>query len=324
MANAPVGDDVFGDDPTVNELEQYTAELLGKEAAVFVPTGTMANQIALRCHTRPGDGLLLEESSHIYLYEAGASAALSGLTSHLLPSERGIFTPDAVAQTVRKSDIHFPRSRLLSLENTHNRGGGTVWSLEQIAAVCDVAQENNLKLHLDGARLWNATAATGIRESEYGRHFDSVSVCFSKGLGAPVGSALAGSEELIQQARHIRKQFGGGMRQAGIIAAGAHFALEHHRERLVEDHRNARQLADGIRSISGLHFDPDSLSTNMVYFELLEQDASVVADRLMELGVLVLAVAPQKIRAVTSLVVDTAAVERAVTLLRQVMDEMTN
>ncbi len=320
MADAAVGDDVFGDDPTVNLLEQRTAELLGKEAALFVPSGTMANQIALRCHTRPGDGLLLEENSHIYLYEAGAAAALSGLTCHLLPGERGIFTPDAVENAIRETNVHFPRSRLLSLENTHNRGGGTVWSLEQIDAVCQTARDNKMRLHLDGARLWNATAVTGIAESEYSSRFDSVSVCFSKGLGAPVGSVLAGRDELIQRARHIRKQFGGGMRQAGIIAAGAMYAMDHHRERLVEDHNNARRLAEGISSIPGLSIDPASVSTNMVYFDVMDQIAAAVVDRLQELGVLVLALTPARIRAVTSLAVDEAAIDRALAIVSQIMN----
>jgi threonine aldolase len=194
--------------------------------------------------------------------------------------------------------------------------------MEQIDSVCQVARDNDMRLHLDGARLWNATAVTGIPESEYSSQFDSVSVCFSKGLGAPVGSILAGDEELIQRARHIRKQFGGGMRQVGIIAAGALFALEHHRQRLVDDHHNAHKLAAGISSISGLQVDTASVSTNMVYFDVMDKAASVVADKLSALGVLVLALTPQRIRAVTSLAVDAAAIERAVSLLGQVMDEL--
>lgn len=318
MASAPVGDDVFGDDPTVNRLEQSTAELLGKEAALFVASGTMANQVALRCHTRPGDEMLLERKAHMYWYEAGAPAALSGVTCRLLSSDRGIFTPDTVIAALRPVDVHFPRSRLLAVEQTHNRGGGTVWTLDQINAVCEVARSRDLLLHLDGARLWNAAVATGVTEKEYAGGFDSVSVCFSKGLGAPVGSALVGSSSLIERARHVRKQLGGGMRQAGIIAAGALYALEHHRERLVEDHANARFLALGIADIPGLTTNPALVATNMVYFEVESQPAATMVERLRQKGVLVLATSPDTIRAVTSLAVGTESIERALELLREV------
>ena len=225
MTRAEVGDDVFGEDPTVKELEAETAALLGKEAALFTPSGTMANQLAVRSHTEPGDELLVEANAHLYYYEAGAPAALSGVMCRPLPGRRGIFNGSDLEAALRPSDSHFPRSRLVCVENTHNRGGGKIWTLEQIQDVADAARRHELQLHLDGARLWNAAVATGIAESRWAAPFDSVSVCFSKGLGAPVGSALVGSKAFVARARRFRKMFGGGMRQAGIIAAGALFAL---------------------------------------------------------------------------------------------------
>ena len=238
MARAVVGDDVLGDDPTVKALEQYTADLLGKEAAVFVPSGTMANQLAIRVHTRPGDAMLLDANSHIYFYEAGAPAALAGVHSKLLDGQRGQFTAEQVEAAIPPRDDHFAQPSLVCLENTHNRGGGSVWPLEKIGAVAETARRHNLALHLDGARLWNASASSGISEREYAAQFDTVSVCFSKGLGAPVGSALAGSAEAIARARYYRKQQGGAMRQVGILAAAARYALDHNRARLADDHEN--------------------------------------------------------------------------------------
>ena len=227
MTEAIVGDDVFGDDPTVRALEEATADLLGKEAALFVPSGTMANQLAIRCHTQPGDEILLDGNAHIYWYEAGGSAALSGVICRVLPGKRGIFSGEDVRVALRPLDVHFPPTRLLCAENTHNRGGGSIWPIEQLRQVCQIAQEAGLQTHLDGARLWNASIATGIAESEYTKGFDSVSVCFSKGLGAPIGSVLAGSQTFVARARRFRKQFGGGMRQVGIMAAGALYGLKH-------------------------------------------------------------------------------------------------
>jgi threonine aldolase len=311
MAEAEVGDDVLGDDPTVNALEARTAELLGKDAALYVPSGTMANQIAIRAHTEPGDELLVEAEAHIYYYEAGAPAALSGVMCRLISGQRGIFTAADVRAVLRPVNVHYPRMRLLCLENSHNRGGGSVWSVDQVAAVTGAAHEAGLRTHLDGARLWNATAATGVSEAEYSRHFDSVSVCFSKGLGAPVGSALAGPAEFIQRARRFRKQFGGGMRQAGIIAAGALYALEHHRQRLRDDHANARRLALALATVPGLHLNAAEVETNMVYFDVTTMPATDLVAKLAAAGVLVLATGPNRIRAVTSLEVTHDDVARA-------------
>ncbi len=301
MAGAPVGDDVLGDDPTVHELERRTAEILGMEAAVYMPSGTMTNQVALRTHTEPGDEVLLDAEAHIYYYEGGAPAALSGLMCRLLPGARGVFTPDDLHAAVRARNVHFPRARLVCLENTHNRGGGSVWPVSQVAAVASAAREHELRMHLDGARLWNACVATGVAEREYARHFDSVSVCFSKGLGAPVGSALAGGAEFIDRARRFRKMFGGGMRQAGIIAAGALYALDHHRSRLPDDHAHARALAEGLAEIDGIEIDPATVETNIVIFRVRDVPAALLVERLAQRGVLMLATGPRSIRAVTSL-----------------------
>lgn len=319
MARAEVGDDVFGDDPTVNELEGQTAELLGKEAALFVPSGTMANQVAIRGHTQPGDEILVEANAHLYYYECGAPAALSGAMCRCLSGQRGIFTGADVEASLRPADQHFPRTRLVCLENTHNRGGGKVWSIGQIQDVAAAARKHGLQLHLDGARLWNASVASGIPERDYAAHFDTVSVCFSKGLGAPVGSALVGPKGFIERARRFRKMFGGGMRQAGIIAAGALFALRHHRARLAEDHANAKALASGLAAVSGLEADPAEVETNMVRFRVRSLPAQQLVDRLRAQGVLVLAVGPDMIRAVTNLMVSADDIQAAVAMIARVL-----
>ncbi len=315
MYEAEVGDAVFGDDPTVNALEARTAELLGKEAAAYMPSGTMTNQVALRTHTEPGDEVIIEEQGHVYYYEGGAPAALSGVMCRLVKGERGIFTADAVSALLRLEDIHFPRTRLICLENTHNRGGGSIWPMELIGEITALAEERHLSMHLDGARLWNASAATGIPERDYARHFDSVSVCFSKGLGAPVGSALAGSADFIRRARRFMKQFGGYMRQAGIIAAGALYALEHHRERLPEDHANARLLAEGLVGIPGIELDTGTVQTNIVLFRHRKMNSVDLMLRAHEAGVFILPAGRDTMRAVTSLAVRREDVLKAIDLI---------
>ena len=312
MLAAPVGDDVLGDDPSVNELETYVAALLGKEAAVYMPSGTMTNQVALRSHTQPGDEIVLEAEAHIYYYEGGGPAALSGVSCRLLPGEGGIFSAAAVEKTLRPDDPHFPRTRLVCIENTHNRSGGRIFPLKTIREIADVCQQNNLQLHMDGARFWNACIATGLSPKEYAAPFDTVSVCFSKGLGAPVGSALVGSAEKIATARRFRKMFGGGMRQAGMIAAGALYAVQHQFERLAEDHNNAQKMARKLQGIQGVSVDPDLVETNIVNFEVTKVSASEVVRALAKEGVAVLATGPQKIRAVTNLMVSTDQIDQAV------------
>jgi len=319
MADADVGDDVLGDDPTVLALEARTAAILGHEAAVYMPSGTMTNQVAIRAWTEPGDEILLEASAHSYFYESGGPAALAGVMCHLIPGRRGLFTADQVRAVLRPANEHFPRTKLVCVENTHNRGGGAVWPVARIAAVEAVAREAGLRMHLDGARLWNAAVAAGVTEAEYARHFDSVSVCFSKGLGAPVGSALAGQAEFIARARRFRKMFGGGMRQAGIVAAGALYALDHHRDRLVEDHVNAERLAEGIADLPGADVDPATVETNIVVVGVRGTPATEVVARLKDRGVLVLARDASSIRAVTNLNVSADDIDEALRAFRQVL-----
>ena len=269
MAEAPVGDDVFGEDPTVNRLEEYVAALLGKDAALYAPSGTMTNQMGVFVGTARGEEVLLHEGSHVFNYEAGAPALISGVQIRPLPGEGGIVDPETLRAAVRPEDAHFPRPTLLCLENTHNVAGGKVFPLEEFAAAAEAAHELGLKVHLDGARLFNAQAATGVPAREWAAHADTVSVCSSKGLGAPVGSLLVGDEETIREARRARKAFGGGMRQAGVIAAAALYAFEHHLERLAEDHERARRLADGL-SEAGYSVQPPE--TNIVLVEVGKAD----------------------------------------------------
>lgn len=318
MAGAELGDDVFGEDPTVNRLQERVAELLGVEAALFMPSGTMSNQVAIRAHTEPGDEIMLDVSAHVSLYEGGAPAALSGVMCQYLPGERGRFTAEDVQAAVRPRNSHFPPTKLVCVENTSNRGGGSIWSLEQVKSVAEAAREHGFKLHLDGARLWNAAVATGVPEREYTALFDSISVCFSKGLGAPVGSALAGSREFIQRAHRFRKTFGGGMRQAGVLAAAALHAVEHHRERLAEDHANARRLADGLTVLPCIDLDLATVETNIVIFDVRGITAADFAARLEQVGVRMLAIGAQRLRAVTHLQIAAADIEEALRRVRSV------
>ena len=312
MAEAEVGDDVLGDDPTVQRLEARVSDLLGKEAAVYMPSGTMTNQVAIRTWTEPGDEIILEADGHSYFYESGGPAALSGVMCRLIRGERGLFTADQVRAVLRPANEHFPRTKLVAVENTHNRGGGTVWPIDQVADVADAARQAGLKMHLDGARLWNAAVASGISESAYASHFDSVSVCFSKGLGAPIGSALAGGVEFIARARRFRKMFGGGTRQAGIVAAGALYALDHHRQRLAEDHAGAKRLALGIAGLDGIEIDPATVETNIVIFGVTAMPAAELVARLAAADVLVLARDAESIRAVTNLDVTADQIEQTI------------
>ena len=311
MQEAFVGDDVFGDDPTINNLELRVAEILGKEASVYMPSGTMTNQVAIRTHTEPGDEVLLEQSAHIYFNEAGATAALSGVICRLIPGERGVYGAEDIEAAIRPVNDHYPRTKLVCVENTSNRGGGKVWPLEKLAEVKKTAHENGLKTHLDGARIWNAAAAMNIPESEIAKHFDSVSVCFSKGLGAPVGSALAGSNEFIMEARRFRKQFGGGMRQAGIIAAGALYALENNRERLTVDHDNAKMWPNGLAEINGIDINPDDVETNIINFRVKGMTKDELIEKLKKQGTHVLPKDSITIRAVTNLMVSESQINIA-------------
>jgi threonine aldolase len=319
MAAAEVGDDVIDVDPTVERLQSRCAELLGKEAAIFVPSGTMANQIAVRLHCQAGDELICDVESHIYNYEQGAFAQLTGVATRTVEGRYGVMTVEQLRDLIRPDNEHMVRTRLVWIENTHNRGAGRVQPHENLAEICRWAEQNGLRRHLDGARLFNAEVASGIPVADWARHFDTVSVCFSKGLGAPVGSALAGPRDLIRLARRHRKVLGGGMRQAGIIAAGALYALENNVQRLAEDHANAQRLAEAIRATEGLTLQPPEIDTNMVIFKVdpAVATAAQLVSRLQESGVLVLAFGPTKIRAVTHLDVTEAEVRRAGEIIRE-------
>jgi threonine aldolase len=319
MRSAELGDDVFGDDPTVNLLQERLADLLGKEAALFVPTGTMSNQICIRAQTQPGDELLCEISSHIYKFEAGGPAVHSGVTCRPLKGDYGILDVGQLADKVQPDDEHCVRTRMVALENTHNYGGGRVYPLEKIEAISAWAGQHGLCMHLDGARLWNAIVATRIPAADWVRPFDTVSVCFSKGLGTPLGSALAGPRDVVARGRRIRKLFGGGMRQIGVIAAAALYALDHHVGRLADDHRNARLLARAISETPGLRLDPPDVETNLVFFNVDPElgTAAELAGELERRGVRVLVAAPQTLRACTHLDVSTRQAERAAEIIRE-------
>ena len=319
MANAEVGDEQRNEDPTVRELCSMVADLLGKDAALFLPSGTMCNEIAYRTHTRPGDEIILHETSHAMHFEAGAPAALSGVMLRTLPGERGMFTAGQVRGAIRSDGLpHFQRSRLVSVENTTNLGGGAVWSVDALDEIAGAARERGLSTHMDGARLMNAVVASGVSAAVFARGYDSVWIDMSKGLGAPVGGVLAGSHEFIAQALRHKHQFGGAMRQAGIIAAGGVYALKHNVERLAEDHDNARRFARLIAQIGGIGVDPDSVETNMVYFDVAATGltAPEVSRRLLAHGVRIGPFDERLMRAVTHLDVDTAGVEEAAQALR--------
>ena len=318
MANAEVGDDVFGDDATVLRLQERLAEMLGKEAALYVPSGTMSNQIGVRVHCQPGDEFICEAGCHIYQYEQGAYAQLSGLAVRTVEGQYGVLRLEQLTGLIRGDNDHLVRTRLVCLENTHNRGAGRIQPYDEVVRICRWAHDNGLVTHLDGARLFNAVVATHVPAREWAKHFDTVSVCFSKGLGAPVGSALAGPHDLIRKAKRARKLFGGGMRQAGIIAAGALYALEHHIDRLAEDHAHARLLADAIRSVRSFELRPAEIDTNIVIFHVDAKlgTAADIVSRLKTEGVWMYAIAPQLIRAVTHLDVSPEGIERAAKIIR--------
>jgi len=324
MARAEVGDDVLGDDPTVIRLQDAVAAHLGKAAACYVPSGTMANQTAIRAQTEPGDEVLCHEGSHIIHYETGSPAALSGVMIRPLSGDRGQFDPEDVEHAARPSSVHAPNSRLLLIENTQNRGGGSVWPLDRVARVSAAGRRHGLRVHMDGARLWNASVASGTSMAAYAAHADTVSCCFSKGLGAPVGSCVAGDVETIRRVHRFRKMFGGAMRQSGVLAAACLHALEHHVDRLAEDHANAQRFAKGLANIPGVTLDRQQdttrggvgVETNIVFFDLAPDMAVTAAELCARLkadhGVLMLPPGPRRIRAVTHLDVTRAQVDAAV------------
>ncbi len=315
MMAAEVGDDVLGEDPTVSTLEQKTAALFGLEAGLFCPSGTMTNQIAIRVQTQPQQEVICHQQAHIYLYEGGGIAYNSLASVRLLDGERGLLSAEAVAQAINPDDDHYPETALVALENTMNKGGGACYSTEQIAAIHAVCQQHGLPLHLDGARVFNALVATGEDPTAYGRYFSSISVCLSKGLGAPVGSVLLGSKELIRRARRVRKALGGGMRQAGYLAAAGIYALDHHVQRLTEDHRRAAILAEALVKQDYVQ-EVLPVETNIVIFTLREQLPAQWVEILKQRGVLAIPFGKQQVRLVTHLGVTDAQIDRVIEVLR--------
>ena len=319
MCDAPVGDEQKGEDPTVNQLQEMVADLLGKEAALFLPSGTMCNEIAMRVHCRPGEEMLAHRTAHPIHFETGGPAALAGVNVRALDGERGQFEAAAVEEAVRPDSRYAPRSRLLWVEQTSNLGGGSVWPLARIESVVQAGRRHRLTTHMDGARLMNAVVASGVSARAFAAPFDTAWIDFTKGLGAPVGAAIAGSREFIAEAWRCKQQMGGAMRQAGIIAAGGVYALRHHVERLAEDHALARRLAAGLADLPGIKLDPADVETNIVVFDVTGTlDAPTAVARLLAMGVRMGALGPRSIRAVTHLDVDAAGIDRALSAARQV------
>lgn len=321
MMKAEVGDDVYGEDPTVNKLQEMVASLLGKEAALFVPSGTMGNQLCIKSHTDPWDEVICDKDAHIYNYESGSIAGLSHVQVMPVNGKNGIFTAEQVEEVIRPEAYYLPKTKLVCVENTHNRGGGSIFPIDEIKRIKEVVDRYNLKFHLDGARLWNASVATGIPLNEYAKYFDSVSVCLSKGLGAPVGSVIAGSREFIKIAHRYRKAWGGGMRQAGILAAAGIFAIENNFKRLADDHRRAKYFAGEISKISRIKIEPDTVQTNIVLFEVEGLNALEVCQKVKDLSKtgtsLLLSVGKKYlVRAVTHLDINDDDIEEAIRILK--------
>lgn len=320
MMEAQVGDDVFGEDPTVNQLQAMIADLTGKEEALFVASGTMGNQVCINAHTRPGEEIIAERNSHIFNYECGSPALLSGVQVMPICGTQGSFTLEQVKEVIRPPNIHHPQTRLICMENTHNRAGGTIFPIDEIKKISAYARENGLRLHLDGARLWNASLATQIPIREYCRYFDSITMCFSKGLGAPVGSVIAGSADFVETCRYYRKAYGGGMRQAGILAAAAIFAVEHSFLRLAEDHRRARQLAEFMAGLPKIEIDLETVQSNITIFDVVNTGYTghQIIEKLAEKRVRMTTFARTKIRAVTHLHISDRDIDQTMEILRTI------
>ena len=321
MADAEVGDEQKGEDPTVNRLQDMVAELLGKEAAVYLPSGTMCNEVSFAVWARTGDEMILHRDSHPVHFEVGGPAFLARMMLYPLDGPRGLFTAEQVEDAIRPDSPHYPRSRIVEVENTHNMGGGSIWPLPQLQAVCAMAHRHGLVAHMDGARLLNAVVASGIPAKTYAQSFDSVWVDLSKGLGCPVGAVLAGSHQFIKDARRLKHLFGGAMRQAGIIAAAGVYALQHHVERLAEDHVHAKMLAQALAELPTVRLNPADVETNIVIFDVSASGRSAreVAERLQKEGVRVSDAGRTKLRAVTHLDVSRRDITRAIDVFRSVL-----
>lgn len=317
MFAAAVGDDVFGEDPSINSLEQLSAQLFGMEAALFCPSGTMTNQIAIKCHTQPGDEVICDASAHVYQYEGGGIALNSAASVKLLNGDRGRITAAQIREAINPEDVHRAHTSLVCLENTSNRGGGSCYSLNEIKKVRTVCDENNLALHLDGARLFNALVATGETPEAYGEVFHSISICLSKSLGCPVGSVLLGNQTFIKKARRIRKAFGGGMRQAGYLAAAGIYALQKHIDRLAEDHQHAQQLATALEE-KAFVANVLPVETNIIIFNVQEPNtAPLLVAKLNEHHILAYAISPMQVRLVLHLDITPDMIEETITVLKR-------
>lgn len=317
IADAEVGDDVFGEDPTVNRLQELCAKLTGHEAGLFVPSGSMGNEIAISVHTRPGDEVIAEVDSHIVNYELSAMATFAGVLPRTIPTERGCFTVEQVKRAIRPRTYYNARTGLIVLENTHNMKGGSIYPQDEAIRVIEHAQEQKIPVHLDGARVFHAAVAQGRSVQELTSCFDSVMFCFSKGLGAPIGSMLVGSGEFIEEARVVRKRMGGGMRQVGILAAACLYALQHHVDRLIEDHVNAKRLAQALAELNGVRVTPPE--TNIVIFELPNTPASTFSQQLQSKGVLALPISDSRVRMVTHLDVSSEDITQTITAIQSVL-----
>lgn len=320
MYDAEVGDDVYSEDPSVNELQEFAAELLGKESALFVSSGVMGNQLCLNALTEPGDEVICEYQSHIFNYESGSPAALSGISLHPLVGEKGILSAVQIEDAIRPVAAYYmPRTKVIAIENTHNRASGAIQPIDNLSAIKKITDHHHLYFHLDGARVWNASAATGIPVSTYAALFDTISCCLSKGLGAPVGSIIAGTKDFVSEAFRKRKAWGGGMRQAGVIAAAGLFALKNNRKRLVEDHQRAKKIATALTEISSVKIDIEDVQTNIILFEPTKHSVADVIQKCKDEGLLVSFGTKKLVRIVTHLDISDSDVDRAIAILRKIL-----
>ncbi len=321
MMEAEVGDDVYREDPTVNKLQEKVANMFGKEAALFVPTGVMGNQVCIRTNTNHGDEIIADEDSHIFVYENAAPAALSGVSIKTIPNSMGVITAEQIQAAINPNAYYLPKTKLICLENTHGRSGGTIFPIEEIKKISQLTRERNIKLHLDGARIWNASVESGISLSEYAKYFDSISVCLSKGLGAPIGSVIIGDKEFIDMALVHRKMFGGGMRQVGIIASAGLYAIENNINRLSDDHKKAKLLADGLKNLKSFKVNIKSVQTNMVIADIqINKTQQEVLALLKTNGILLTPERNTSIRAVTHLDVSLEEIYKAITVFQTIFE----
>lgn len=321
MMEAEVGDDVYREDPTVNKLQEKVANMFGKEAALFVPTGVMGNQVCIRTNTNHGDEIIADEDSHIFVYENAAPAALSGVSIKTIPNSMGVITAEQIQAAINPNAYYLPKTKLICLENTHGRSGGTIFPIEEIRKISQLTRERNIKLHLDGARIWNASVESGISLSEYAKYFDSISVCLSKGLGAPIGSVIIGEKEFIDLALVHRKMFGGGMRQVGIIASAGLYAIENNINRLSDDHKKAKLLADGLKNLKSFKVNIKSVQTNMVIADIqINKTQQEVLALLKTNGILLTPERNSSIRAVTHLDVSLEEIYKAITVFQTIFE----